>query len=195
MKTFILQILFLVSLIQLSGTIPHLEKASNICMTSDEKKLFDMINVERRKSGKQPISYSAKLTEVAKLHVMNLQKNHKRGGKCNLHSWYADKDAKWKNCCYTSDHKNPECMWNKPMEINGYKSHGYEIAAYYSAKMDSKEAIKSWKSSKGHWDVAMNRGSWKNMRFESMGVGIHGNYAVIWFGAMPDNSGKITTCR
>ena len=29
--------------------------------------------------------------------------------RCNLHSWFGDY-----NCCYTSDHKNPGCMWNKP---------------------------------------------------------------------------------
>lgn len=195
MKTIMLQLLLVFSLMQLSGTLTQPEKAEYICITSEEKRLFDMINAERQKSGKPPIGYSAKLTEVAKLHVMNLQNHHKRGGKCNLHSWYVDKNAKWKSCCYTNDHKNPECMWNKPMEINGYNSHGYEIAAYYSSKMDAKEAIKSWKSSKDHWDVVMNRGNWKNMRFESMGVGIHGNYAVIWFGAMPDRTGKIAACK
>ena len=32
------------------------------------------------------------------------------GNKCNLHSWF----GKY-SCCYTSDHKNPECVWNKPL--------------------------------------------------------------------------------
>ena len=31
-------------------------------------------------------------------------------GACNLHSWFGPQYG----CCYTSDHRNPQCTWNKP---------------------------------------------------------------------------------
>ena len=54
---------------------------------------------------------------------------------CNLHSW-SDKGP-WSACCYTPDHAQAQCMWDKPSELTNYPGNGYEISA---AGYDSAQA-------------------------------------------------------
>ena len=41
---------------------------------------------------------------------------HPPSGQCNTHSWSAN--ARWSACCYTRDHAQARCMWDKPREIS-----------------------------------------------------------------------------
>lgn len=77
-------------------------------------------------------------------------------------------------------------MWNKPREMTAYKGDGFEIATFYSAGMTPEIALDSWKKSKGHHEVIINKGIWKAMKWRAMGVSVYDNYAVVWFGTERD---------
>ncbi len=79
-------------------------------------------------------------------------------------------------------------MWNKPREIAGYEGDGYEIAFYSSDGAEAEESLDGWKNSPGHNPVIVNMGTWEKLEWKSIGIGIYGNYSVVWFGAEPDAS-------
>lgn len=168
--------------------------AQDVCLSVEEKKLFDQIMAYRKSKKLPPIPYSTKLTKVAQAHVRDLSAHfdyENRGG-CNPHSWSAN--GTWTPCCYTSDHKQAACMWNKPREIAGYDSDGFEIAFFSSDGAQAEESLAGWKSSAGHNPVIVNEGTWKDVEWKAMGVGIYGNYSVVWFGALEDKS-SLTVCK
>jgi len=152
--------------------------------TGEEEMLFNQINEYRETRGLSVIPYSAALTKVAQLHAKDLMENYSQGGRCNMHSW-SDKGP-WKSCCYRDNHKNPECMWEKPLEIAGYDSPGYEIAYWHSAAAQPNTALEVWKKSPGHHAVIANLGVFKDAEWKAMGVGIYQGYAVVWFGEKED---------
>ena len=150
-------------------------------MQADEEKLFKDINSYRKSLKLPEIPYSAKLTRVAQIHATDLR-GHPPTGKCNMHSWSGKTEGS--ACCYTSDHKNPECMWDKPQELAGYEDKGYEIAAMNTDP--DVNWLNQWKGSPGHHQVIINQGIWKTNQWKAMGVGIRGDYAVVWFGKLED---------
>src|SRR5690606_31494101 len=117
-----------------------------VCLSAEEMKLYNLI-MDYRKQKKLPkIPLSRSLTYVAQTHCKDLSQNKVIQGDCNAHSW-SDK-GEWTSCCYTPDHRQKECMWNKPKELTGYTSDGYEIAYYHSAAAKADQALASWKTSK-----------------------------------------------
>lgn len=82
-------------------------------------------------------------------------------------------------------------MWDKPKEIAGYNSEGYEIAYYNSKGFDAYTPLESWiRSKKGHNMVIINEGQWRKIDWNSVGVGLSEHYACIWFGALPDTTSQ-----
>ena len=77
-------------------------------------------------------------------------------------------------------------MWNKPREISGYEGNGYEIAYYSSAGANAEEGLEGWKKSPGHNPVIVNLGTWKDTEWKAIGIGIFGEYGVVWFGEIDD---------
>lgn len=171
----------------ISITWEPLLQDNQVCLNPQEKELVRLINEYRKSKKLQSIAVSSKLTLVAQAHAKDLASNYNfdPNGSCNPHSW-SDK-GNWTPCCYTSDHKQAECMWNKPLEIAGYEGLGYEIAYYSSAGATAKEGLEGWKKSKGHNPLLINSGTWKQVEWESIGVGIYEQYAVVWFGQLADN--------
>ena len=55
-------------------------------------------------------------------------------------------------------------------------------------------ALAGWKSSAGHDQMILNKYAWKRMKWNAMGVGIYGHYAVVWFGEEADPAGKVARC-
>ncbi|MFL5729214.1 MAG: CAP domain-containing protein [Cytophagaceae bacterium] len=161
------------------------------CISAEEYKLYNLINEYRKKNKLPAIPLSKSLSYVAREHVTDLQLNHPDKGRCNMHSWSAK--GKWTGCCYTDDHKKASCMWNKPSELTSYKSNGYEIAC--SGVSTAEKALEGWKGSLGHNGVILNKAPWKNMTWNAMGVGMNGEYAVVWFGAISDPEGKPEICK
>ncbi|MBX2912315.1 MAG: CAP domain-containing protein [Cyclobacteriaceae bacterium] len=174
--------------------IPSPPAGEETCLSQEEKKLFDLI-MEYRKSKKlKPIPYSPKLTRVAQAHVRDLMENYdyETRYRCNPHSW-SDKGP-WSACCYTPDHAQASCMWDKPREISGYEGNGFEIAYYSSGEASAAEGIEGWKKSPGHNPLLINSGTWAQLEWKAVGVGIHGHYGVVWFSDGEREDAPIQLC-
>jgi len=171
---------------------PPTPTVNETCVSTEEMKLYNLI-MEYRKQKKLPkISLSKSLTFVAQTHCKDLSENNLIKGDCNAHSW--SNKGKWTSCCYTPDHKQKDCMWNKPKELTKYSDTGYEIAYYYSAGAKADQALSSWKTSKGHNALIINNTTWKDFKWNAIGVGIYKNYATVWFGVEPDAEGEAGKC-
>ncbi len=166
----------------------------DVCLSAEETKLYNIINDYRKKKKLKIIPYSAKLSMVAQAHAKDLADNYEFdfNNKCNPHSW-SDKGP-WTDCCYTNDHKQAKCMWDKPNEIAGYDSPGYEIAYYSSAGANAEEGLSGWQKSPSHDPLLVNLGMWKQVEWKGIGVGIYKEYAVVWFGQMEDEQNRIINC-
>ncbi len=188
-----MQTIFLFILLLFSGPTDTYSNAE-ICLSKEEKKLVSLINQYRKTKNLKPIPVSAKLSLVAQTHARDLSANYdfNPNGQCNPHSWSAN--GSWTSCCYTNDHKEAECMWNKPKEIAGYEGHGYEIAYYSSAGANAEGGIAGWKKSKGHNPLLVNSGMWKKVEWSAIGVGIYREYAIVWFGQVEDKT-AYKTCH
>ena len=164
---------------------PSVTRSREVCVSQEEKNLYEFIMEYRKDNKQKKISFSKKLTEVAKLHAKDLNDNHSfEDQNCNMHSWSSN--GKWKECCYTSDHSDPNCMWDKPKEINGYPGQGYEISYYYSSGVTAQNALEGWQNSNAHNEVLINKGIWKQAEWKAIGIGIHESYATVWFGMVED---------
>jgi hypothetical protein len=206
-------IVFSAFVVALLSFNPALSQADNVCLSAQEKLLYDLIMQYRKSKKLKPIPFSARLTKVAQAHVRDLEdnfdfelddnnkiarinpKNPKTfevTGDCNLHSW-SDKGT-WTSCCYTADHSKADCMWSKPKEIAGYEGEGYEIAYIQSGSASASEAIEGWKKSAGHNPLLINSGTWSKLEWGAIGIGIYGKYGVVWFGEKEDKS-KMKVCQ
>jgi hypothetical protein len=166
----------------------------DVCADSLEMEVFRMINEYRIQHGLDPVPHSVSLTKVAKLHAVDLTKNNPDTGACNLHSW--SPKGSWSPCCYTRDHRQSKCMWDKPSELTSYPGKGFEVAFYGNGGRDlPKNALTLWKGSKGHHNLLLNQGMWRNTKFHAMGAGISGNYVCVWLGREPDPLGEPLPCR
>ena len=76
-------------------------------------KLEELVNKERRRSGLHSLHCDANMRWVANKHLEDAEEGAKKNlawpSECNAHSWLVKSP-----CCYTGDHKAPECMWKKP---------------------------------------------------------------------------------
>jgi len=126
---------------------------------------------------------------IAETHVRDLHDSPKLDPSCNGHSW-SSKGA-WTPCCYTPDHAQAKCMWDKPAELTQLKATGFEITIGQPGEtsgvvLDSQKAIAAWQGSPLHNDVILNRGTWEKMTWRSMGAGIIDSHACAWFSDQPD---------
>jgi uncharacterized protein YkwD len=184
-------ILFISVLIffQASGPVESLMGSQSTCLSSEERKVYDLMMAYRKSKGLEPIQLSAKLTQVAQAHARDLAENYTFDpkNKCNPHTWSSK--GKWSSCCYTSDHKKAECMWVKPKEIAGYTSAGYEIAYYSSAGASATEGLEGWKKSPSHNPLIINEGGiWGKVKWNAIGIGFYKQYGIVWFGELEDKT-------
>jgi len=165
-------------------------------LSDKEMKLADGINRYRTENGLAAVPITNSLTKVARTHIIDLNTYHPDtknygNGDCNTHSWSNKGD--WTAVCYTGSAQQWQ-MHSKPGEITeSYDSNGYEIASWSSGEATAQGAINGWKSSSDHSDVILERNIWTNSAWKAMGVGIDGNYAVVWFGTMEDLAGTVPT--
>jgi len=181
-------IVFVTVLIILQGFTSGEKRTFEICLTGEEQKLYNLMMDYRKSAGLPAIPLSAKLTMVAQTHARDLMDNYKFdfNNKCNPHSW--SKKGQWSACCYTSDHKQAKCMWDKPKEIADYPGNGYEIAYYSSQGATAVEGLAGWKVSPGHNPLIVNQGMWAKVKWNAIGIGIYGEYGIVWFGETEDKS-------
>jgi len=175
------------------------DSIDDLCLSANEKSLFEQINFVRNESGLSDVSLSRNLTIVAKLHAADLQENKPYDEKlCNPHSW-SDQGV-WKACCYRPDHSNAECMWKKPAEITDYEGDGYEIVAFWMSGEDLSQeishdtALRMWLDSPGHSNVILNKMSFAEVEWNAVGIAITGNYASVWFGVEKDDAPPPRIC-
>lgn len=156
-----------------------------------EAELAERINEYRVQLGLPEFLLSKSLTTVARTHITDSNRYHPenqidaRGIKGNLHSWSSN--GSWTPMAYTDDHAYAKAMWDKPRELTSYRGSGFEIAYWTSGYASPKGALAGWKSSPGHNGVIVGQGNWRDLT--SMGVGIDGNYAFVWFGKEVDPAG------
>ncbi len=189
------QLFFLFAIVVTTGFTSEISYLQEVCLSAEEKKLFDLIMDYRKSKRLKPIPYSPKLSKVAQTHVRDLMSNYdyENRGECNPHSW-SDK-GDWSACCYTSDHAKASCMWDKPKEISGYEGNGFEIAYYSSGEANAVEGLEGWKKSPGHNPLLINSGTWSKLEWKGIGIGIHGHYGVVWFSNGEEESAKIIVCK
>jgi len=180
--------------------LPLALNAQQNCMSKEELQLYELIMEYRVQKHLPTIPLSKNLTVVAQTHAKDLHENRPFSNRCNMHSW--SKKGKWQPCCYTDDHKKAECMWNKPRELSNYAGDGYEIAHGYSnyktypgVDVTPATALDGWKKSKGHNMVVVNKGIWKEVEWNAIGIGIYKDFAVVWFGKEPDPDGMPEMCK
>jgi uncharacterized protein YkwD len=150
--------------------------------TEDEAELLELIDAYRAMNGLPSIPTSTSMMIVAQTHAEDLALEHPDVGECNLHSW---SDAgSWTPCCYTPDHAEAQCMWDKPRELTTYPGDGFEISASGTATAAS--ALAAWQGSPPHDDVILNAGTWASYPWGAIGAGMHSGYAVVWFGVESD---------
>lgn len=156
-------------------------------LNAEESRLYEMINTHRNANGQPGIPWSASLAYVAQRHVDDLN-SHPPEGNCNLHSWSSS--GPWSPCCYTPDHAQAQCMWNKPRELTAYTGDGFEIAHGNSPgfQATAESSLKAWEESEPHNAAILNRGIWHEKEWKAMGVAVSGRYAVAWFGMNKDRS-------
>jgi len=182
------QKIFLTILFIFSSFALRAANETSISLTTQEQELYDLIMAYRQEKGLPDIPISPSLTYVAKTHVKDLQDFPPQDPKCNLHSWSTNGD--WTSCCYANGHERAKCMWNKPRELTQYQGAGYEIAHMNSSGATAWGALNGWKNSLPHDSVILNIGRWNAYQWRAIGVGIYGNYAVVWFGEEPDPTEK-----
>ncbi|HEY8937953.1 MAG TPA: CAP domain-containing protein [Cyclobacteriaceae bacterium] len=172
-------------LVFLSGS-PQKIQTPSVCISAEEMKLYSLIMEYRKSKNLKSIPLSAKLTLVAQTHTRDLNNEYQfdQNNKCNPHSWSAK--GKWTACCYTADHKQAKCMWDKPTEIADYKSPGYEIAYYSSGGVNAQDGLDGWKLSPPHNEMITNSGIWKKVEWNAVGISLYKEYGVVWFGNLTD---------
>lgn len=163
-----------------------------VILSEQEYVLYELIMEYREEYGLDEIPLSCKLTYVAQKHCYDLATNkpHQREG-CSLHSWSAT--PRWLGCCHGLDGGNPNCIWDKPLELSNYPSPGYEIAASGLSKRGDVSkiyvgsALDGWARSPAHNSVMLNLSPFDNIEWNAIGVGILDGFACVWFGEESDD--------
>lgn len=185
----------MISLLLILSFLVSAEREQEICLSEEEFKLYEAINSYRESQGLSSIPLSSALSKVAQVHARDLEENFDSENKadCNMHSW--SKKGDWSSCCYTNDHSKAECMWDKPKEISGYNSPGFEISYFFSSGPTAETSLKGWQSSSAHNEVITNQGNWQEIEWKAVGVGIYGKYATVWFGQISDTNSQPKRCN
>jgi len=160
---------------------------------SGGERLAQLVNEYRVANGRAPIPLSQAMMTTAGAHVSDLVEHPGTfGGSCNPHSWSNQGGGLWTGCCYTNDHAQAACMWQKPAQLSSglgftrYPGNGYEIA-FVGGGSTPEQVLQAFRNSPPHNDVLLNAGMWAPMNpFPAMGAAMRGGYAVVWFGDAAD---------
>lgn len=184
MKT--LRLIAFTMLLSFIGILSFAQKElpKDLCISADEYRLYQLINALRKVNDMPSIDLSASLSQVAHLHVTDLNKNHPDTSICNLHSWSNKGD--WSACCYQAYVLKQECMWDKPKELTPYKYRGYELAYWNQDSIVPDSLMTLWLKIPEVQNMLLNRGVYEKKKWLAAGVGIEKAYVVVWFGQVKD---------
>lgn len=166
---------------------------AGFCLITEEAELVRLINEYRKENSLSELSVSKSLSDVARLHVRDLQSNNPQGD-CSMHSWSDQGD--WTPVCYLGTPESWALMQSNPSEITDdiYTEAGFELAYFSSPQITAQLSLDEWKESPIHNEVILEQGIWTVKKWAVMGVGIYENYAVVWFGEGEDPAGTIPEC-
>jgi hypothetical protein len=158
------------------------------------KRLAELINAYRVQNGRSAHPLSRTMMTVAGAHVADLTENPTiDSGSCVPHSWSRENGLLWSGCCYTVDHAQAGCMWDKPREISAgldmiqYTGNGYEIALRGYEGNTPEQVLEAFVASPPHRAVILSTGGWEFLdTAPAMGAAMRGKYAVVWFGDARD---------
>src|SRR5205085_2364906 len=94
-----------------------------------------------------------------------------------------------------TDKKTWSCVTDAPRRLKvGYKGQGFEtLYSTSSGRAMGSAALDAWKKSTLHNSIILNKGSFTNIPWDEVGVGIAGPYAVLWFGYAGVTAREVTT--
>jgi hypothetical protein len=162
------------------------------CISSEEYRLYKLINDFRKENDLAVIPISSSLSYVAKIHVRDLADNRPDTSYCNLNSWSAN--GPWTSCCHSKYKPEPECILNKPRELTQYDGEGHELCYWDSEGADPDTVFEFWATIEQAEDMILNREKWALYGWNSMGVGIYKGYASVWLGELVDSEPEPTIC-
>jgi hypothetical protein len=159
----------------------------------DGKRLAELINAYRVAHGKRALPISRTMSTVAAAHVDDLVEHPSiDSGACVPHSW-SKQSGLWSGCCYTVDHANASCMWDKPREISAglgmiqYTGSGYEIALRGFEGNTPEQVVEAFAGSAPHRAVMLTTSGWEFLEARgAIGAAMRGKYSVVWFGDQND---------
>ena len=191
-----LLLLFLTISIGFSFVSKRKKKLPDICLSIEEKKLFELVNNYRIDKGLKEIPLSISLTFVAQTHAKDLHNNRPAASdSCNMHSWSKTRD--WSDCCYDKSHRQKECMWDKPKQLTNYNGKGFELSHGFGQLKEFKgdtvtaeSALKGWINSVHHNNVLINKKVWSKIEWNAMGIGIHKDFICLCLGEEKDTEEK-----
>ena len=168
------------------------ELPADFCITEKESELYDIVNEYRKAMNLPAIPLSKSLCFVAKTHLQDLIRNKPDSSTCNFHSW-SDK-GDWTPCCYQKENIDHKCMQLKPQELTNYQGKAYEIVYWESKDATPDRAFNQWRETIASRSVLISRGDWEGFSWNAIGIGIMGNFAVIWLGEDFDVEKETKVC-
>jgi uncharacterized protein YkwD len=149
--------------------------------------IVDIINAVRAEHGLAAVPLSPSMCVVAATHNQDLAAHAPHApAECNLHSW--SDQGPWTGCCYTPDHAQAQCMWDKPGELTDYPGNGYEVSAA-GGGLTPQSAVDLWMGSPGHRAVLLSEGAWADPPWMALGADLQDGFAAAWFGRQADPDG------
>lgn len=190
-----IQVISIVFLINISGGLLVYSQDSippDFCITSDEYRLFILVNDYRQAMNLSGIQLSKSLSFVAKQHAIDLYTNKPDSNTCNFHSW--SNKGNWKACCFEKEIKDKSCMLKKPMELTNYPGVAYEVVYWENKEANASKAFDQWRETSASRAILTNFKEWENYKWTSMGVGIYEGFALAWFGEEADVEKETVIC-
>ena len=183
-------------LFSLAATFPSAAAQDTIpadfCISTEEVRLFEMINEYRKSLTLNELPLSRSLSYVAEKHALDLDLNNPDTNTCNFHSW-SDK-GNWTACCFEKDVKDKSCMISKPKEITAYPGYAYEVIYWENKSANASKAFDQWKQTTAARALITNFKEWENYSWNAVGVAIHKGFAIAWFGEEPDPEKSTRVC-
>lgn len=181
-----------ITVVFVSIALTVLSQEQEVCLTENEIALANSINQFRQENDLEPVTLSQSLSYVADVHSKDLYFNFDPYGACGLYFW--SDEGRWEPCCPAGDEKDLECIYDKPNELTGYRSKGYEAVFYQSSGITSEVAYEHFKRDSSAMNLALETGRYDDKKWNAMGVSVFEGFASIWFGELIDEQGEPLLC-
>ncbi len=156
-------------------------------ISAPEQELYNLIMAYRASIGLPAIPLSESLSITAARHALDSIENV---GSYVGHAW---SDAPYDGA-NSATYPN---MWDAPERVGTpYTANGYEIStgylgnAVHTNQMTPQMALQGWQNSAPHNAVITNTGTWANISWKAIGIGMYKGIAHVWFGEAVDPLGE-----